>query len=216
MNHPLSAAGSVSDFGGRFNYGIHINSTQFKPFGALYLAETHKIALCEKYGIPSDISSKLSDQELGLAPTSHHYVRLSGQLNSVLDIRKASSLKKFVQIITTFEIDDRTNEMATLAGISPMKTIKLPKELKINLHDRNWRAAPTQVNLPANSQVFGKLVRDAGIEGILYNSVRGDGSCLALFPENFEQSESILIIEDEMADSVGITQLNKDTWKGLL
>jgi hypothetical protein len=25
-----------------------------------------------------------------------------------------------------------------------------------------------------------------------------------------------LIIEDAMADSVGITQLNKDTWKGLL
>jgi len=102
MNIPLSTVGSVGGVGGRFNYGKDINKTQFQPFNALYIAETHDVALCEKYGFTSELSSEFSNQQLGLGPSSHNYIRIKGEVHSVIDIRKAKSLRKFVNIIKHF------------------------------------------------------------------------------------------------------------------
>lgn len=203
-------------FGGRFNFGALINPAQFNPFSALYLAQNHRVAISEKYGVCAQGSSQLSESELGLGPSSHHFVRVEGRIQNVLDVRKTVSLKKFVNVIKSLHIDKHTDNLAIRAGIKPMTAIKRPKELKSNLHDRDWRAAPTQVNLPSNSQVFGKLVYESGIEGIIYESVRGDGSCLTVFPENFAQSESMVRLQDEMPGSVTPIELTKETWHELL
>jgi hypothetical protein len=216
MNAPLSAAGSTKGYGGRFNFGALINPSQFQPFSALYIAQNHATAIDEKYATTAASSGQLSIQELALGPNSHHFARLEGNLNNIIDLRKTASLQHFLKIIKNFEIDERTNELARLAGIKPMHTIKSAKELMDNLHDRDWRAAPTQVNLPSNSQVFGKLVHEAGIEGIIFESVRGTGSCLAVFPGNFAQSESVVRLQDIMPESVTTTELTKHTWRQLM
>lgn len=208
---------STFGVGGRFNFGRDINKTQFQPFNALYIAETHNIAMCEKYGITGDLSIQFSNQELALAPSSHQFVRIKGKVHSVLDVRTAKSLRKVANIIRHFKIDAMTDELATFAGIrEPMTVMKLPKDLKTSIHERDWKAAPTQVNLPATPQVFGKLVYDAGIEGILYNSTKGNGSCLALFPKNFDGSESFVMLEDDSANTVLNTKMDKNTWRKLI
>lgn len=51
-----------------------------------------------------------------------------------------------------------------------------------------WRTEPQAFGIPAASQIFGRFVRDAGFEAILYPSQQGDSSCLAVFPENFRAS----------------------------
>lgn len=218
QNEPLSARGSTMSFGQRFNIGKLINLAQYTPFPALYIGRTHNIAFCEKYGVSADKSSQLSNQELGLGVSleSHQCVFLAGKINSIIDIRTTAALQKLARIFSQFEIDDKTNELAILAKIKPWEIIGKPNDLKRMLHDQNWSAAPTQVNLPANPQIFGKLTYDSGIEGILYNSTKGLGSCLALFPTNFNGSESYLAIEDEMPKSVQVTTLDRNTWRDLI
>ncbi len=51
-------------------------------------------------------------------------------------------------------------------------------------------------DVPATCQVFGGLVKDAGIEGIRYNSAITERECLAIFPQNFLNSSSFLQLDD--------------------
>jgi hypothetical protein len=52
-------------------------------------------------------------------------------------------------------------------------------------------------DVPSTCQVFGGIVMNAGIEGILYNSAINQGECLAIFPQNFLNSSSFLELDDE-------------------
>jgi hypothetical protein len=61
------------------------------------------------------------------------------------------------------------------------------------------------------------MVRDAGAEGILYNSIKArDGKCLVIFPENFDGSPSSIALADEPPKSIEHTTLDKDTWRSLV
>ena len=167
-NNPLSAVGSLTHIGGRFNYGRQINEHQFTPFPALY-------------------------------------------------ITKANSLRKVIEIMSTFVKDEVIDDLAKLAGKEPIPLVRQPGELKRLLHDPYWRGAPTQINLPAAPQIFGKIVRDAGVEGIQYNSTKAkDGNCLAVFPENLEGSPSSIALADEPPKSNEHRTLDKDTWRSLV
>ncbi len=53
-----------------------------------------------------------------------------------------------------------------------------------------------QVDIPANSQLFGQLVVRAGIEGIVYPSKFNDRDCLAVFPQNFSGTGSFVELLD--------------------
>jgi len=58
-------------------------------------------------------------------------------------------------------------------------------------------------DLPSPSQVFGQIVMDAGIEGILYTSILTDKSCIVVYPQNFANSSSFVEIDDPVpADTV--------------
>jgi len=213
----LSAAGSLTHIGGRFNYGRQINDYQFTPFPALYIGSSHMVALAERIPPPAR-PSQLSNSELALAkPSSYSYYVLNGTVHRILDITKAKSLRKVNAIMATFEKDDVIDDLARLADKKPIPLVRQPGQLKQLLHDPDWRGAPTQVNLPAASQVFGKIVRDAGVEGILYNSTKArEGKCLAIFPENLEGSPSSIALEDEPPKSIEHTILDKDTWRILV
>ena len=57
-----------------------------------------------------------------------------------------------------------------------------------------WRVLSDE-NAVAPTQTFGKLVYEAGFEGILYPSVRRDVGCnLALFPDNYRDGSHALML----------------------
>lgn len=51
-------------------------------------------------------------------------------------------------------------------------------------------------DVPASGQIFGGIAMDAGIEGILYESVLTGKECLAVFPKNFLNSSSYIELDD--------------------
>jgi hypothetical protein len=216
-NNPLSAAGSLKHIGGRFNYGRQINDYEFTPFPALYIGSSHKVALAERVPPPAR-PSRLTNNELALVkPPSYSYYVLNGTLHKILDITKAKSLRKVNEIMATFEKDDVIDDLAKLAGMPPIPLVRQPGELKRLLQALYWQGAPTQINLPAAPQVFGKMVRDAGVEGILYNSTKAkEGKCLAIFPENIEGSPSSIGLADAPPKSIEHTILDKETWRSLV
>ena len=207
----------MTHIGGRFNFGRDINDYQFPPFPALYIGSSHEVALAERLPHPF-APSPLSDNELALAfPNSYSYYVLSGSIHRVLDITSAKSLRKATEIFAAFEKDKSIDDLARLVNKVPIPLVKHPGDLKKILHEPNWRGAPTQVNLPASCQVFGKLVRDAGVEGILYNSTKvKSGKCLAIFPENLQGSPSSVTLADDVPETLQCKTLNKNTWKDLV
>ena len=51
-------------------------------------------------------------------------------------------------------------------------------------------------DVPAGGQIFGGIAVDAGIEGILYESVLTGKKCVAVFPQNFQNSSSYVELDD--------------------
>ena len=60
---------------------------------------------------------------------------------------------------------------------------------------QNWRVLPIQFGLPAPSQTLADLIREAGFEAILYQSSKGPGKCLALFPDKLSDRSFIELID---------------------
>ena len=66
--------------------------------------------------------------------------------------------------------------------------------LEINQICEEWRRHSDE-NSVAPTQTFGKLVYEAGFEGILFPSVRRDAGCnLALFPDNFRDGSHAFML----------------------
>ena len=86
--HPLSAAGSLTSIGGRFNAGTEIDGCTFAPWPSLYLASDHATAYREKFQIEAGQTvDGLSPEELALGPgQSHTTVVLRGCLSRVFDL----------------------------------------------------------------------------------------------------------------------------------
>lgn len=47
-------------------------------------------------------------------------------------------------------------------------------------------------DVPAVTQIFGRIVFDAGMEGILYESALTGKPCLAIYLQNFKDSSSFI------------------------
>jgi hypothetical protein len=66
---PLSAAGSLKNFGGRFNIGTDVDNAIRSPWPALYIASDQETAYREKFGMAKDDRiDGLSAEELTLTP----------------------------------------------------------------------------------------------------------------------------------------------------
>ena len=66
-----------------------------------------------------------------------------------------------------------------------------------------------QFDVPANSQILGQIAYEAGIEGILFPSVKTDKKNLAIYPENFKDSDAYIEIRGEVSNTVVIKELIK-------
>lgn len=195
--HPLSTAGSINGIGQRFNTGGGVNS-EVPSFPALYIAEDKNTALQETLGQIEIKGSKLSAQERALTnPQSEVIVSVSGELEELIDLTTTKSLESFFALVKEFKLSEALHKQAKAQG-SPEPDIVRTVDLLMDtlLHD-DWRISSFQWDVPANSQIFGHLIYQAGIEGILYPSKFTGKKCLAIFPHNFAMSSSFVAFDDE-------------------
>src|SRR5207253_1985063 len=91
---------------------------------------------------------------------------------------------------------------------------KTTKQMLESLLNPNWRNVPTLCDIPANSQIFGQLVLNAGIEGILYPSKLTGDHCLAIFPVNFAGSSSYVELgADAPTKLLGPRRIDAGNWE---
>jgi hypothetical protein len=212
---PLSAVGSILDVGQRFNIGKRVNPIQFPPFHALYIAEDELTARQEKF--PAGIkNSDFTPEEFALrTEKSITTVFLKGKVINAFDLTTQSNLKEFLKVISSFEISKNLDTKAKDLGIPKLEPINKLKLLFDSVMELNWRIHPNAFGTPSNSQIIAKYIREAGFEGILYNSVRGKGKCLAIFPENFEKSSSCIEVKDKSPDQA-LVKLDSSNWKEII
>jgi hypothetical protein len=163
---PLSCVGSLKWVGGRFNYGVDIDSSRYAPFTALYLAEDMETGLRELQGLTRD--------------------------NTRNDLTHPGSLEGMAQIISTFKLSKAVRDAEKKLSITPLRLIVSAGELFNSFMLENWREFPTIVNTPANSQLFGHLLSIAGFEGAVFSSTRTGNKNLVLFPRQFKNSASLI------------------------
>ena len=191
---PLGTTGSIVDPGGRFNIGA-IDSTRYPVFAALYVVSDKGTSLAELLGRTTSNNS-LTAEEIALTrPDSIAAVSVSGHLDAVLDIRDDSNLATFVSLIKSFRLSSALSSKAIRLGF-PLHIIRTVQEFTKVLHMSDWRNWPTLFDVPAASQIFGRIVLDAQVEGILYKSVLTGKPCLALYHRNFGNSLSYVELDD--------------------
>lgn len=76
-----------------------------------------------------------------------------------------------------------------------------------------WRQLPSNYDIPSNSQIFGHIIHQAGIEGILYPSKLTARLCLVLFPKNFVGTDSYLKLDDEPPHEKVPVRIDASNWR---
>jgi len=210
---PLSAAGSLVR-GGRFNIGNDLDPGKYPAFPALYLAEDYGTAYAERFGQRPSASGGLEGHEYALrAPGSFTSVNVNGQFHNLFDLRNARNLREFTKIVSAFDLPKELRDLAASGRIKGPLLVKNAGQLKDSLLAHNWRLYPSQYEIPANPQVFGRLVIDAGFDGVVYESTKGPKACVALFPTNFPGSESHVELADEPPRGATHTRLDQESWR---
>ena len=120
---------------------------------------------------------------------------MSGKLESVLDIRDAKNLTGFINLIKNFHVPSKLFLKAKKIGLA-VPLIRNTNELVKVLASPRWRQWPMAYDVPSAPQIFGRIVLDAGIEGILYDSVLTTRPCIAIYPQNFQNSSAIVELDD--------------------
>jgi hypothetical protein len=211
---PLSPAGSVKGIGGRFNIGDTLDRARGQAFPCLYVAETVETAYAEYFGESlSTLMGPLTLGELALRrQSSFKTFLLNGRIERVLDLREDTSLKPFADIIRHFNISSPTKAAFRSAGLPQREIIRSAKQLRRRLlmDPKSWRQEPSLFGIPSPSQIFGRFVRDADWEAVLFPSRRGSGLCLGVFTENFRASGSLLSVAGAIPTGATHTILDKD------
>lgn len=193
-NLPLSCLGSMQWVGGRFNYGIDIDSSRYTPFPALYLAEDMETALREKNGLLRDSSrAGLTADELALCgKTSVTWLAVKGSVNNVFDLTTQKNVTPFVDIISSFRLSKNVRSQESKLRLVPLRLVNTVEIFMETLMAENWRQYPAMWSTPANSQLLGHMLAHAGFEGVLFSSTITGRRNLAIFPRQFHHSESVI------------------------
>jgi hypothetical protein len=209
--HPLCTLGSLDPPGGRFNVGDVNGSIRSVP--ALYVGQDKDTALQETLGQESVDGQELTARELALAnPESETIVSVSGKLDYVLDLRTHLSLKRFVACIRNFKLSPSLKKEAKRLNMQEPGTVKNPSQLHADLMSANWRHLAALFDIPWNSQIFGNLCADAGLQGVAYHSVKSKKPCIVIYPENFKNSSSFIALDDEAPAETKVTKLDHENY----
>jgi hypothetical protein len=157
----------------------------------------------------------LPPREIALTnPASEVIVSISGCLENVFDLTQTTHLDTFVELIKDFKISKQLREKARQLQlkIDDSLIIQSPKKLLQALLNPHWRINPASFDIPANSQIFGHLIYLAGIEGILYPSKFTKKLCLALFLNNFANTDSFIQLDDTPPHPDVPTKIDENNW----
>ena len=212
MQDPLCLYGSLLH-SGRFNFGGNI-SPDYPDFSCLYVSSSLYGAQCEKF--PNEDSNNLLSNEKSLAPNNSFLIsRCQVLLKKCIDIRTPDNLKKFTKIIS--EINPtaglrrywRKINQKIKKKVEPLNTIKSTKQLHQSLLEKNYKQWETYVDLPSNSQWFGSYVKEAGIEAIIYPSIKDKKSYnLAIYPCNLKTGSYIRLKDKHSSVSPDRIEIN--------
>jgi hypothetical protein len=195
--HPLSAAGSLTYIGGRYNPGIELDGCTFAAWPALYLGVDHATAYREKFQIEQGQKLEgLTGEELALnAGKSHTTVALRGKLSRVFPFT-ASSLGPLAKEFAKIKMPLRAAQIMKKLKIKPadLRMLTTGKQLYDVAAVHNWRVLPIQFGLPAPSHILAELIRAAGFEAISYQSSKSSGTCLAIFVDRLAQGSFIEVV----------------------
>jgi hypothetical protein len=213
---PLSCVGSLKWVGGRFNYGVDIDSTRFAPFPALYLAEDMETGLREMQGLTrEDTRGGLNPSELNFcAVNGIAWVAVAGNVSNIFDLTHPGTLQGFASILSKFKLSKAVRDAENKLGAVPLRLVATADELHNSFMLENWREYPSVVNTPANSQLFGHLLSVAGFEGALFSSTRTGKGNLVLFTRQFKNSASLVRVLNPPTNA-RCCELSALTYKGL-
>lgn len=213
-NMPLSSAGSLTGFGGRFNAGMDLDPGTLKPWPALYLAEDYETAYREKFQLKSSQTvDGLKPEELALQNgRSHSTVLLQGRIDRAFDMKVPRNLDAVAHVLRKIKMPERAKGLKKKLRLKPtdISMIQSGQSLYNAVLMHNWRVQPAQFGLPARSHVLAELVRAAGFEAILYKSTMGPGRCLAVFPDQLSGQAYIELV-DKAPPEVKHTRLDDNS-----
>lgn len=214
-SNPLSSAGSrISTTGGRYNIG-QISQNKYPSFAALYIGENEETAFREKFQVRADKNPIFESADFALRKkSSYSVVRVEGSLDQVFDATKPANLKSFLKQIRKIKVDEDLEERAKQLGLKPPDSIRTMKQLVDALQDADWASNPTFLDIPASPQIFGLIAKSAGIQGIIYSSKFATGKCLAVYPDNIENSKSFVKLSDPAPAGITV-ELNSKTFRQL-
>lgn len=191
-NHPLCAIGSMKDPGGRFNIG-DIDSARYPIFPALYIAENQQTAIAELFAQDFDIEAgiNITHFEYALSKNQSFAVAsVSAHIPTYFDLTDEKKLKNFLNVIKDFKISQELIDEARELQLAPPAAATAISQLISTLLLPDWRAKATFFDVPENCQIFGQLLLEAGIDGVLYPSKMNTGNNFAIFTTNLANSDA--------------------------
>ncbi len=84
------------------------------------------------------------------------------------------------------------------------------------LMEERWRLQPMHYDIASNPQIFGELLCQAGIQGIVYPSTKASGVCLAVFPTNLTAPDVYVEIVPPGPAELQLARLDRTTWRELI
>ena len=214
MNDPLCTVGSLLH-SGRFNFGNI--SYDYPDFACLYVSSNENGAKYEKF--PNQSNALLSSAEMSLVPDDSFLTsRCEVNLTKCFDIRTQNSLKHFTKVISQIDPTERfqkkwrkmNRKVSGRSKVAPLRTIKTIEELYKSLFEIYYEQWITWLDIPSNSQWFGHYVKEAGIEAIMYPSLRyNDCYNLAIYPKNFGPKSYVRLIDDHTSVPKDRAEINK-------
>jgi hypothetical protein len=214
-NAPLSCAGSLQAYGGRFNAGVDLDQdVGMGPWPALYVGSDYETAFREKFQLSSDARvSGLSPEELALQQgQSHSAVFVNGHLSRVFDMRTPAALEGIARVLGRIRMPARAKDLKKKLSIPPggITMILNGRSLYKAMVEQNWRQMPVQFGLPAPTHIIAELLRAAEFEAVLYHSTKGPGDCLAIYPDKLS-SDSFVSLVGAPPEGVALSRLDEDS-----
>lgn len=167
-NMPLSSAGSLTGFGGRFNAGMDLDAGTLNPWPALYLAEDYETAYREKFQLKSSHTvDGLKAEELALQNgRSHSTVLLQGLMDRAFDMTVPRNLDAVASVLKKIRMPQRVKDLKKKLGLKPtdISMIQNGQSLYNAVLLYNWRVQPAQFGLPARSHVLAELFGRPGLK----------------------------------------------------
>lgn len=212
---PLSSAGSLRGFGGRFNVGIDVEASSIHPFPAFYVASCSETAYREKYQLARGTGSTggLTPEELALNVSTATFF-MSGRIERVLDVTDPFAIAPVCRVLKKIPLPAKAVRIARRLRISKgaVNMIKTPRGLQRAVMQQNWTTWPSQFGLPSPSQILAELAIAAGYEAIRYRSSKNaDGRCLAIFSANLGSANTFVELADPSAPSVKHRRLDLES-----